>query len=136
MSAPKLPGIESRRKRTYVRIPTKHSPHPHPTPQHLQEAHNVKLEQPIRIVQKRLLPTWLRNIAVPFAIRGSILPHPPNLFVQRLEIRFLHRTLSPFARGQAAAWVADASCSAAYKGDGVVAVVVEPEEDHDGEEVA
>jgi hypothetical protein len=136
MSAPLLPSMGSHHKRTYVRIPAKHSPYTHSAAQHLEEAHDIELEQPIRIVQKCLLPTRLRYIAVPLAVRGSILPHPPDLRVQRLEIRFLHRSLCPFARSQAAAWVADASCSTTDKRDGMVAVVVEPEEDHDGEEVA
>ena len=133
MSVPVFSSMESHLIRTYVRIPAKHSPNSHPTAQHLKEAHNIKFQQPIRIVQKRLLPTRLRHISVPFAVRGSVLPHPPNLTVQRLEVRFLHRALRPFAGRQAAAGVADASCSAADEGDGVVAVVVEPEEDHNGE---
>ena len=128
--------MASHRKRTYVRIPTKHSPNTHPTAQHLQETHNIKLKQPICIVQKRLLPTRLCYIAMPFAISSSVLPNPPDLLVQRLEVRLLHRTLGPFTRSQAAAWIADASRSTANKGDGVMTVVVEPEEDHDGEEVA
>jgi hypothetical protein len=73
---------------------------------------------------------------VAFAVRGSVLPHSPDFFVQRLEVRFLHRSLCPFARGQAAAGITDTSCCAADERDGVVAVVVEPEEDHYGEEVA
>jgi hypothetical protein len=124
------------RVRTYVRIPAQHSPYTHSATQHLEEAHNIELQQPVRVVQQRLLPRRLSLVPVAFTVSGSILPHPPYFFVQRLEVRFLHRSLCPFARSQAAAGVADAGCCTANKGDGMVAVVVEPEEDHYREEVA
>lgn len=48
----------------------------------------------------------------------------------------MYRRLCPFARGQTATRVADASCCAADKRYGMMAVVVEPEEDHQREKVA
>jgi hypothetical protein len=125
-----------RRVRTYVRIPAQHSPYAHTATQHLKEAHNIELQQPVRVIQQRFLPRRLSLIAVAFAICGSVLPHPAHFFVQRLEIRFLHRSLCPFARGQTATRVAYARCRTANKGYGVMTVVVEPEEDHYREEVA
>ena len=68
-------------------------------------------------------------------IRLDILPQPTKLRKHCLEIDIMYRLCRLRPRCQATTRIADAGCRTAYEGDYAVAMMVQPEQDHQGEEM-
>ena len=68
-------------------------------------------------------------------IRLDIPPQSTKLRKHRLEIDIMYRLCRLRTGCQPPARIADTGCRTAYEGDYAVAMVVQPEQDHKGEEM-
>ena len=68
-------------------------------------------------------------------IRLDIPPQATKLRKHRLEIDIMYRLCRLRPRCQATTRIADAGCRTAYERDYAVAMVIQPEQDHKGEEM-
>jgi len=117
---------------THSRIPPKHSTYSHAVAHHLQEVEHIHLFQPLRIVEKFVLSTLSRWRKALLSKTHRLVPNIFHLRIHLLEILRVCCIGVTLTRRETPRGITNSCCRPSYQGYYTVAMVKEPEEDHQG----